>query len=148
MENKSQHWIPRSYLEPWCDPNRVPANAEPYVWCFPKNGGSGKRKAPHDLFEDSDFYTILTADGERDLSLEDGLAVLENRFRPIRSLIEARQPISDRDRVWLCGFVAAMHWRTRSQRDAFRQEWGHVVKVAEDFEHALKRMPPVEPQRP
>jgi len=93
MENKSQHWIPRSYLEPWCDSNPVRANAEPYVWCFPKRGGSGRRKAPHNLFEDSDFYTIFTADEKRDLSLEDGLAVLENRFRPIRSLIETGQSL-------------------------------------------------------
>lgn len=147
MEHKSQHWIPRTYLEPWCDSNRIPANAEPYVWCFPKKGGTGKRKAPHNLFEDSDFYTILRADGERDLSLEDGLAVLENRFRPIRALIEGRQRIGDRDKAWLCGFVAAMHWRTRSQRDAFRQQWGHVVTVAEDLQQALGRMTPGQRQQ-
>ena len=142
MKHKSQHWIPSSYLQPWCDPDPVPANAEPYVWYFPKTGGKGKRKAPHNLFEDSDFYTIRTDEGQRDLSLENGLAALESRYRPIRALIEARKHISTEDKVWLCGFVAAMHWRTRAQRDAFREQWGHLVDIAEDLQQALDRMTP------
>jgi Protein of unknown function (DUF4238) len=42
----------------------------------------------------------------------------------------------------ICAFVAAMHARTRAQRTALQQQWGHALRVAEDLQHALDRMSP------
>ena len=69
MKNKKQHWVPRSYLAAWRDPV-IGEGIEPYVWVFPKESGEGRKKAPKNIFHESDMYTIQRADGVRDLWLE------------------------------------------------------------------------------
>jgi len=142
MDHGNQHWVPSSYLEAWCDPD-LPPRYEPYVWRFPKDGGEGRRKAPANIFAEADFYTIHLADGGRDLSLEHGLGTLEQEFARIREKrIAKREPLNREEKGWFCAFVAAMHARTRGQRDALRQQWGHGLKIAEDLQAALVRMTP------
>lgn len=142
MDRGKQHWIPRSYLEAWCDPD-TPSNHDPYVWLFPKAGGAGRRKAPGNVFVETDFYTIRLPDGLRDLSLEHGLGTLEDKFCRIRNQrILNREVLSHEERVWVCAFAAAMHSRTRLQRTALRQQWGHALRVAEDLQQALNTMSP------
>jgi len=142
MDHGKQHWVPSSYLEAWCDTDRPP-HYDPYVWVFPKDGGRGQRKAPRNIFAETDFYTIRVPDAGRDLSLEHGLSSLETRYARVReSRIEKRLPLSTEERVWVCAFMAAMHFRTRAQRNAFRQQWGHALRVAEDLQQRLNAMTP------
>lgn len=142
MDHGKQHWVPSSYLEPWCDPD-LPLGYAPYVWRFPKDGGKGQGKAPHNIFTETDFYTIHLPDGQRDLSLEHGLGSLEEKFCRIRKTrIDNREPLNTEEKVWFCAFIAAMHCRTRAQRNAFQQQWGHAVRVAEDLQQALDAMTP------
>ena len=61
-EHKWQHWIPRAYLSAWCDPD-TPEDQEPYVWSFPRDGGAGRRRAPKNMFAETDMYTIKLEDG-------------------------------------------------------------------------------------
>jgi hypothetical protein len=147
MDKSKQHWVPSSYLEVWCDPGHPPKYT-PYVWRFPKDGGGGQCKAPQKIFAEVDFYTIHLPDGQRDLSLEHGLGKLEEKFCQIRrARIDNREPLNTEEKVWFCGFVAAMHFRTRAQRNAFRQQWGHAVGVAEDAQQALDAMTPEQLQQ-
>jgi hypothetical protein len=44
----------------------MPAGQEPYVWRFKKDGSDPRRKAPENLFHETDLYTIHREDGERD----------------------------------------------------------------------------------
>ena len=142
MDHGRQHWVPSSYLEPWCDPDRPP-HYKPYVWIFPKDGGHGQRKAPRNIFAETDFYTIRVPDGSRELSLEHGLSSLETKFARAReNRIEKRLLLSAEEKVWVCAFIAAMHFRTRAQRNAFRQQWGHALRVAEDLQQRLNAMSP------
>jgi hypothetical protein len=144
MDRGKQHWVPRSYLAAWCDPD-TPANHDPYVWLLPKEGGTGRRKAPENAFAETDFYTVHLLDGRRDLSLEQGLGTLEDRFCRIRNArIANREPLNNEERVWLCAFIAAMHARTRAQRNALQQQWSHALTVAEDLQQALDRMSPAQ----
>src|SRR5947207_3137056 len=117
MDHKKQHWVPQSYLAAWCDPD-VPDGQEPYVWYFPREGGPGKRKAPKNLFAETDMYIITREDGSRDLRLERGLAGLESDFAALRrgTLAVGREP-SPEERFILCAFIAAAQARTRAQRD-------------------------------
>jgi hypothetical protein len=115
----------------------------PYVWRFRKRGGEGQRKAPHNIFAETDFYTIHLPGGQRDLSLEHGLGTLEDKFCQIRSArIANRQVFSTEDKVWFCAFVAAMHFRTRAQRSALQRQWGHALRIAEDVQQSLDKMTP------
>lgn len=136
--------MPKSYLKAWCDPD-VPARHEPYVWRFSKDGGTGQRKSPGKIFAETDFYTIHLPGGERDLSLEHGLATVEAEFCELREArIARRQTLNTTEKAWFCAFIAAMHIRTRPQRNVLRQQWGHALRVAEDLQRSLTDMTPEE----
>ena len=79
LPHKRQHWIPRSYLNAWCDP-ATPKEHQPYVWRFEKDGTSRARKSPKNIFHATDLYTIHLSDGTRELSIEHGLSELESEF--------------------------------------------------------------------
>jgi hypothetical protein len=147
MDHGKQHRVPSSYLEAWCDPDLRPGY-EPYVWRFPKDGGQGQRKAPHNIFAETDFYTTHLPDGQRDLSLEHGLGTIEDKFCQIRKTrIANHEPLNTAEKAWFCAFIAAMHFRTRVQRNAFQQQWGHALRVAEDLQQALDETTPEQLQK-
>lgn len=146
-EHKAQHFIPRSYLAAWCDPD-TPVGHEPYVWVFPKDGGAGRRKAPHNIFTETDLYTVRTPDGSRDLRLEHGLSGLEAAFADIRKkTIEPRGELSEADRFMLTAFMAAMQARTLKQRDHWQGQFKGVVEQGERMMESIRRMSPAERKR-
>ena len=129
MEKKKQHYVPASYLKAWCDKNS-PNHQEPYLWIFPKNGGEAKRKSPVKIFRETDFYTVKGMDGERDLTLENGLSQLESLFTVLRDKkLSQRKPLTSRDLTILCTFVAALYARTKSRRDSIREQWQQVLDL-------------------
>ena len=114
--HKKQHWVPQGYLKPWCDP-QTPANYDPYVWCFSKDGETVKEKAPKNIFFERELYTIHLADGTRDLTVEHGLAGLEDAFVRIREgKLAERVPLTPDDHLLVRAFVAAMQSRSRAHR--------------------------------
>jgi hypothetical protein len=113
MDKKHQHVIPKSYLQAWCDPT-TPAGHEPYVWVHHSDGGEGKRKAPRSKwFTEIDRYTIKSPTGDRNLDIEDTLGNLENQFVGLREKLQARKPVTAREHVIICAFVAAMCSRNK-----------------------------------
>jgi Protein of unknown function (DUF4238) len=107
--HKGQHFVPESYLKAWCDP-ACPPDHNPYVWIFDREGNNPRRRAPSNIFKETDFYTIENADGTRDLRLEHGLSGLESRFAQIRrDKLDQRLPLEDEERTCLALFVAAAH---------------------------------------
>ncbi|QQR39053.1 DUF4238 domain-containing protein [Devosia rhizoryzae] len=129
--HKAQHFIPRSYLSAWCDP-MTPAHMEPYVWIFQQYGSAGRRRAPSNLFTESDIYTIRNLDGARDLRLEHALAAIENGLpKLIKEYVVGFLQIPQ-DRVeQLLAFVAAMHGRTPQSREIQRGLWREMLESAE-----------------
>lgn len=146
-EYKAQHFIPRSYLAAWCDPD-TPGSQEPYVWVFPKGGGAGRRKAPHNIFTETDLYTIRMPDGSRDLRLEHGLSGLEASFADIRkNVLEPRAVLSESEHFTLAVFMAAMQARTPKQRDHWQQQWQGILEQGERMMESVRRMTPAERKR-
>lgn len=130
-EHKSQHFVARTYLKSWCDPD-TPERMEPYVWVFDKDGSHGRRKAPANLFEETDFYTIPMPDGGRNLVLEHGLQELEDRFARIRGeKLVPERPVTAEDGAYLFAFMIAMSFRTRAHRERRREEWQRVLEAME-----------------
>lgn len=137
-EHKKQHWVPRSYLKAWADPG-TPSEQEPYTWVFPKEGGEGRRRAPSNLFTETDMYTIQMPDGSRDLTLEHGLSQLESEFARIRDeAIRNKFDLDEEDRVHLCAFSAAAQIRSRAQRNHIKQQWAGVLEDLEAMQEALR----------
>lgn len=126
MRNKRQHSIPSSYLKAWCDPDTVPIGGEysPYVWIFSKDGKQVEHKPPEKIFFEKDLYTVHTKDGERNLTIEQNLSRLEGEFSRLRkNKLEKKIPLSQKDHLLLCMFVAAMYGRTVAQADHWRTFW-------------------------
>lgn len=142
VKNKNQHTVPQSYLKAWCDPN-PPAGYEPYIWLCDKGGAGARKKAPARVFVEKDFYTIKLADGERDLVLEHGLSQLESRFAALRrNKLEKGLPLSQRDLVNLCAFVATMYARTKSRGEFWRGQWQRVLDMGQRMQDRMREMPP------
>ena len=146
-DHKKQHFVPRSYLNAWCDPN-TPVGQEPYVWLFSRDGSTSRRKAPTNIFHETDLYTIEVPGGGRDLVLEHGLAQLESEFVSIRDTkLKRLEPLDLAEHVLLCGFIAAAHVRTPTQRDHLTEQWGNVLAVADRMMEWAKTATPEQKRR-
>jgi len=127
--HKSQHFVPKTYLAAWCDPT-APTQMEPYIWIFDRNDRTGRRKAPQNVFEETDFYTVRSNDGARNLSLEHGLQELEERFADIRrSKLAVEEPVNEEEHAHLVAFAVAMSFRTKAHREFRRNQWNGVVEA-------------------
>lgn len=139
---KKQHFVPASYLKKWADPN-CPPHHEPYVWVFDKDGSNPKKRAPSNIFTETDLYTIQNSDGTRDLRLENGLSELESMFTRVRnSKFSFHRELTAEEKVYLCAFVAAGQFRTTSSRDHHAKQWGNVVKHADDLASSMLNATP------
>lgn len=144
LTHKKQHFVPQCYSKAWHDPDapRGP-KCTPYVWQFDRAGTTGRRKAPVNIFVETDIYTIERPDGERDLTLEHGLQELEDKFTRIRNLRFSRREWPDSEQMaWLLAFVVTAHVRTAAHRDFHREQWGRIRQRMEEMEEALDKAPP------
>lgn len=140
--HKDQHFVAESYLKAWCD-RECPKGYKPFVWIFERDGSNPRKRAPSNIFKESEFYTIKKADGTRDLRLEHGLAGLETKFGQIRKdRLEKQQPLTDEEHAYLAAFVAAAQFRTRSSRDHQAQQWQHMLDIADDLAESMKTAKP------
>jgi hypothetical protein len=120
MGHKRQHYVPLSYLHAWCDP-KCPQGQAPYVWLTPVAGGPPKKKSPKKILRETDMYTVIGKNGERDLSMEQGLSRIEGKFARIRrDKLDKRLPLSLEETAFVCMFVAAMFGRTKTYREHLR----------------------------
>ena len=139
-DNSKQHFVPSSYLKAWCDPE-TPSGYEPYVWTFDREGGNPKKKAPANIFHETDMYTIKRMNGDRDLVLEQGLSQLEGSFVSIRKdKLANHLPLEIDDHILLCAFVAAAQARTPTSREHHREQWKRPLEIMEDMDRSIKNM--------
>ena len=136
--HKGQHFVPECYLKEWCDP-ACPPDYEPYVWLFDRDGSNPRKRAPSNIFKETDMYTIERADGSRDLRLEHGLAGLEGQFAQIRSnKLNMELPMTEEEHAYLALFAAAAQFRTRSSRDHHAGQWQGMLKIADELEDQMQ----------
>jgi len=110
---------------------------EPYVWLFDRDGQGSRRKAPKNVFEETDFYTISMPNGERNLVLEHGLQELEDQLAKVRDeKLRQDLPVTADEGAYVVAFMIAMSFRTKAHRHRRRQEWS---RVALSMEKAQKR---------
>ncbi|MGN6828147.1 DUF4238 domain-containing protein [Paucibacter sp. M5-1] len=140
-----QHFVAQCYTRPWCDPESVGPKSTPYVWLFDLEGHNARRKAPVNLFTENDIYTIVGADGERDLRLEHGLCALEDQFTRIRNKTFFKGLWPDEEQfASVLAFVCTAHSRTRAFRDFHKNQWSSIRERMEDMQRALKTASPVQ----
>ncbi len=79
-----QHWVPKSYLKAWADPNPTAGNIGK-VSRAQRDGREMGLVGTRKIFGRNDTYTIRGDDVERDLSLEESLGNFEREFSRIRT---------------------------------------------------------------
>lgn len=146
-KHKRQHFIPSSYLEAWCDPN-TPPKQTPYVWRFSKDDNQVSKKAPQKIFYETDMYTILTPEGDRDLHLEYNLSRVEGEFAKVRThKLGRKQKPTSQEHLALCMFVAAMFARTKSYAKHQSSQWQKALDMAEKIQAIMDKVTPEERNR-
>lgn len=144
MENKNQHWVPKSYLKAWVDPH-LPKGRKGQVWVYSKAGDSWETKSPNSIFSEPDFYTKTDHDCSRDLTLEKSLGTIENDFLTLRrKKLASIQDLTNEDILKIITFVSTMMYRTKLRRDKEKQRWSHVLQVMDDLAEQMK-INPVKP---
>ncbi len=129
-----QHYVPECYLRGWVDP-KTPAGQEPYVWIFNRGEKVGRKKAPSNIFTETDLYTLRLKTGEKDYSIEETLSNLEGRYANIfRNKIQKHLPLSEEEHITLCAFVAAMLQRTPRYRDNMDRFHNELIEHTEAME--------------
>lgn len=137
---RKQHFVPQCYMKPWQAPDDSGRErSSPSVWVFDRDGSGARRKAPSNLFTETDIYTVHLPDGRRDLYLEHGFGQLEDRFTRIRNLKLGRREWPDEEQLAaLLAFVATAQARTEAQRDFHREQWGGLRRRLEEMEEGMK----------
>lgn len=131
---RQQHYVPRFYLEGFCDPVLWERDRKHVLWVYEKSK-SVRRSTPQNEATIRDFYTLTNTGGERDLRFEGWLAgVEENTARIIRNLTD---PLGEEDRGWLALFVGTMFTRTPLGREILDTRVGpaadrFIVEAAQD----------------
>lgn len=137
-KHKKQHYIPKCYLKAWCDPS-CPPKHEPYVWIFPKEERAGKRKAPENIFHETDMYTLWDEQGERNLHIEHSLSSLESEFSKLRAKkLAFQRDLTIEERAILITFLSAMHVRTKSQLSHISDQWQRPLEMMDELAEKMK----------
>jgi len=127
MDYKNQHFVTEAYLREWCDP-ATPEGYEPYVWIVSKKDRIAKNKSPKKIFSETDFYTILDSQGNRNVDLEKALQKIESNFIAVqRDKLSRHKPLDDKEMVVVSTFIATMFARVKHQRAQQREMWQELL---------------------
>ena len=122
-----------------------PVPHEPYVHVFSKDGKDFRRRAPANIFTETDLYTIRSPDGTRDLTFEHGLADLELAFTRVRrDFLSKKRQLPAVRHAKLMIFEATMHARMPFMRDHHANFWNAVRRTGEQMEKWARGASPEE----
>jgi hypothetical protein len=144
--NKKQHYIPASYLAAWCDKN-TPQDQTPYIWKISKDGKTIENKSPYKTFIESDLYTIIRKDGERDLQIEYTLSKLEDKFVKLRNKVDKHIQIDNDEFYYICMYISAMKSRTLAFKNHQSKSWQKVIDLGVKMANAMEHASPEERER-
>jgi len=133
MKHKRQHIVPNCYLSAWLEPV-TPPGQQRALWKFSKDGTGKHRRSPKKTFVESDRYTVLLKNGERDLRVEHRLDQIENDFSCVLRRLERREKLMTLDRAKLAIFTAAMLGRTKRRSDHWKDTWQNLRGMVSQFQ--------------
>jgi len=131
VENKRQHFVPRSYLAGFVDPTTQRGH-EPYLWVYERGQAEPYARAPKKVAIRSYYYSFATPSGKRD-DVEKLLASLETSGIPVlRALVKGRNPadLSDAERRSFSFFVGMLDVRVPSFRHTIESFAARLIRDA------------------
>jgi hypothetical protein len=128
MNHKKQHFVTAAYIKEWCDP-KTPTGHTPYVWLVSKDGISVEKRAPQNIFNETDFYTVFDEYGNRDLKIEHYLHKIEDNFLAARKSIQAMHQLTDIEFQSIVVFIASTFARTKLQKREQEGIWSDLLLI-------------------
>jgi len=120
------------------DPN-TPAGQEPYVWVFNRGERQGRKKAPSNLFTETDLYTLKLNTGKKNYVIEETLSNLESKYATIlQEKIKKHLLLTEEEHIFLCAFVSVMLQRTLRHKDNLEHFIDELIERTEALERAHK----------
>lgn len=130
-----QHYVPQCYLREWADPT-VPADQEPFVWIFDKDGKRVRKDKVKNVLASNDLYTIKIK-GQKNYSIEETLANLEGRYAKVfGDKIKKKLPLAEEEHIILCAFVSVMLQRTLRHKDNLEKFYDELIERTKEMEAA------------
>lgn len=134
---KRHHTVSRCYLENFTDNNDR-------LWVLDAKNEIRDSK-PENVFVENHFYRITLKDGSKSVIIENTLADIEGTYADVfRNKISKKIPLTLQDKANVAVFVAAMHHRTRPNRESMRHMFQDLKKTMEEWQEEYKTMTPEE----
>jgi hypothetical protein len=101
---KRHHYLPQTYLAEF--------SRDGHLAVYDRELKELRIQTPKNTAVEKDFYTVIEADGTKRNDIESMFAVIEGHVKPIICRLQARQQISDEEKVNLSGFIGLLVGRT------------------------------------
>ena len=126
-QQEQQHTVPGSYLENFADENG-------HVWVLDTDDKIFNVN-PDNILKERHFYSLTGSDGEKDMSVESALASIEGDFVNVyREKFAKDLFLTDKERIVVSVFIAALMTRTRPYRDRLKNSLEELRDWMEDWE--------------
>lgn len=117
------HQVPDAYLAQFSD-------LDGWLWVYAPGEKEPRRSRPANVAVETDRYSVLRADGTRDVRMEEALGVIESAGLPALRSAAAGEALGDQPRYDLATFIAALHLRTDSMRQRFAEFEARIMTGA------------------
>lgn len=134
---KRQHILPEMYLKHFVDPD-TPPGREPYVWRYDLAKRCWQRKGPGNrVFFSPYYYAYRDKNGQPVNVLEEHLAKVESLAAPLIRKLATRTPLTEREQLHCCLFIAQLAVRTPRVRASTEQFLDHKGRefIAAKIQH-------------
>jgi len=123
---RQHHYLPRFYLEGFCDPVWQEREGKGVIWVYEK-GKPIRSSTPDREARERDFYAF-EVDGVRNVEAEEQLSRVEQEAAPIiKRLHEIGHTLTAIEKAWLALFAGTMYTRTPAGRKRLETVIGPAV---------------------
>lgn len=122
---KRQHVVPRFYLNKFCDSDGL-------IWTY-SGGGKPRGDKPEATAVETNFYSPVTADGERFDEIEQLLGTIESNAAPLWDDLCEGRIFKGESRDHIAIFLAAQYLRSPSVVRAGAEMMGHFAHQTAQF---------------
>jgi hypothetical protein len=123
------HFLARAYLKGF----KAKSFRGNWIYQYERQGGDPQLRRVKEVAAERNFYSVTSADGNLDDSVETHLDQTETRALPILHRLVDGQPISAEEKWFFAFFLALQHLRVPTVRKDIEQAYGQMVDQTTKF---------------
>ena len=136
------HYLPQFYLREFTDPD-VPQGHDSYIWVYSLAKRTWRRRAPHNVAAESDYYAFTDEAGNKSHEVEKMLSQVESMTAPVvREKVLNQQLLDEEDRATIATFVALMLLRVPAQHEHIGNLMAEVAQSILQVMHQVHMQDP------